>query len=1210
MSNQECQENELLALESIFGTDSECIVDLRKKKTNGPPEPLELLVNITPQESSSVNAQFTFVSIQLYIKCGPQYPSKRPESIVIRNQVGIPQTAQSQLMNELNEIAKRKEGFEVLYDLITHIRQFLVPFNVPPNKTIKHDVTTVSPEENSTSITAKKNVRKVNAQVTNTDLDLATSSFARFTEDFFNVELLGQGGFGQVFKCRNKIDQRDYAVKKIPLTGESFKNISKIKNEVVMLSRLEHEFIVRYYNTWVESENIKSNESTHSPYVDTPESNAYDDEDEFEMFRQTKSEISSFYVEFESGDEDDAEEEEDQSINKDVVANVPDVTNESAKFVDKVLFIQMELCEKRTLRDAIDSKSLVTDSDRRLRLFREIVEGLAYLHESGIIHRDLKPGNIFLDSKDHAKIGDFGLATTDVDATNNNSSQKLGTFYYVAPELDGNDRKSVHSKKMDIFSLGIILFEMFYRPISTGMERHQTLTNLRKLSFPDDFINTVPADYINLIRVLISPDPNKRPSCNQLLGSPLVPPLNLQDKEKQRMIRQFTSRKAGSDYSTVIKELFRNDMDARDQSLYHYTRNYKESSNSQHVYRRIFDTVKSTLEKLATRHLAVYSNTPTFSMKSTDYDIESKYCLIDQSGSIVYPSYDLRSQFVSHVNNHSITSINRYCMNKVYRKTHSHPKELFEFVYDVIFPCNSLEPLLLPEVNLISFINDIINEFPILASKELRIRISHGSFLTNILDYCEVTDTNNLKIPAIFSDLQAQLRLPGTGVSSTRSKVAKRLRKLLYIEDKTCINAIISLLEVSKTSASDLCDCIKSQFRRKQTDIQINCSKAIFNASHELKCILKIIQEFILPNISFVFDGFIAHCADFYSGFQFQLEYLETGKNNTSIHPKWIVLAIGGRYDEKLTHTGVGGVGFSVEVEKLVSMTAKKFITSRITNGIFLAPFPVSRSDSDKVIKIYRETCKIAKILRAQGINVSIVPEVNSIDDINRNCIENSIHLAIAFRDENKTDIQAKIFIWDSNFQRSSEKKLLSTQTNEIVDVVKKVICGPSSSCLTSSGDTVNTRLSLSERTSSIDNSSEYSSQCNTGGCNNAPDIQFLPCDVTKLPPKHMRRKIEAIIQSQLSSISSALAAGAHVIALEMPIRAIKQITMELDLPDDPSKMKKAIENAQSELIEKLPKLRRMIPELLERIQSIKLRKRASCVVLFSYIDSKLVIFS
>lgn len=70
----------------------------------------------------------------------------------------------------------------------------------------------------------------------------------------------------------------------------------------------------------------------------------------------------------------------------------------------------MEYCEKKTLRTAIDNH-LYNEEDRMWRLFREIVNGISYIHHQGFIHRDLKPANIFLDRKDHVKIGDFGLAT-------------------------------------------------------------------------------------------------------------------------------------------------------------------------------------------------------------------------------------------------------------------------------------------------------------------------------------------------------------------------------------------------------------------------------------------------------------------------------------------------------------------------------------------------------------------------------------------------------------------------------------------------------------------------------------------------------------------------------------------------------------------------------------------------------------------------------
>lgn len=94
---------------------------------------------------------------------------------------------------------------------------------------------------------------------------------------------------------------------------------------------------------------------------------------------------------------------------KDTETSSEDVTVKEIQF----MYIQMEFCEKSTLRTAIDN-GLYEDEERYWRLFREIVEGLAHIHQQGMIHRDLKPVNIFLDSNDHVKIGDFGLATTNI----------------------------------------------------------------------------------------------------------------------------------------------------------------------------------------------------------------------------------------------------------------------------------------------------------------------------------------------------------------------------------------------------------------------------------------------------------------------------------------------------------------------------------------------------------------------------------------------------------------------------------------------------------------------------------------------------------------------------------------------------------------------------------------------------------------------------
>lgn len=84
-----------------------------------------------------------------------------------------------------------------------------------------------------------------------------------------------------------------------------------------------------------------------------------------------------------------------------------------------------------SLRTAIDD-NLYEDTDRLWRLFREIAEGLSHIHQQGMIHRDLKPVNIFLDSHDQIKIGDFGLATTSFLAL-----QSHGVLLYTLVECPG-----------------------------------------------------------------------------------------------------------------------------------------------------------------------------------------------------------------------------------------------------------------------------------------------------------------------------------------------------------------------------------------------------------------------------------------------------------------------------------------------------------------------------------------------------------------------------------------------------------------------------------------------------------------------------------------------------------------------------------------------------------------------------------------------------
>lgn len=78
----------------------------------------------------------------------------------------------------------------------------------------------------------------------------------------------------------------------------------------------------------------------------------------------------------------------------------------------------------------------------------------------------------------------------------------MGTTLYVAPELQQSTTKVLYNQKVDIYSLGIILFEMFHQPFETGTERYTVLMNLRKKSviMPKDFDKEENLKQIHVIR--------------------------------------------------------------------------------------------------------------------------------------------------------------------------------------------------------------------------------------------------------------------------------------------------------------------------------------------------------------------------------------------------------------------------------------------------------------------------------------------------------------------------------------------------------------------------------------------------------------------------------------------------------------------------------------------------------------------------------------
>lgn len=76
---------------------------------------------------------------------------------------------------------------------------------------------------------------------------------SRINVEFEELKWLGRGAYGDVLKVKNILDNRQYAIKRIPLTSRNRQIYKKMTREVELLSRLNHENVVRYYNSWIEN---------------------------------------------------------------------------------------------------------------------------------------------------------------------------------------------------------------------------------------------------------------------------------------------------------------------------------------------------------------------------------------------------------------------------------------------------------------------------------------------------------------------------------------------------------------------------------------------------------------------------------------------------------------------------------------------------------------------------------------------------------------------------------------------------------------------------------------------------------------------------------------------------------------------------------------------------------------------------------------------
>ncbi|KAI8614564.1 kinase-like domain-containing protein [Chytriomyces sp. MP71] len=593
-------------------------------------------------------------------------------------------------------------------------------------------------------------------------------SASRYHADFEEVDFLGRGGFGSVVKARNRIDNRFYAVKKIKVDSKKAGGV-KLLREVQTLSRLHHHNIVRYYQAWFEDvpddmlgdEDSKSDSNSEDASETSWDSDSDEDLDDAYVKSSsdwhTSRHSSNIVFELSKGGKGSSEEDSASMAS----SMQPGV---------KVLFIQMEFCENSTLQDVIKGGVEVAEA---WRLFRQILEGLAYLHNIGIIHRDLKPSNLFLDSLGNVKIGDFGLArrgggTNTIEhmshsmvgeslekssATEDGAmTQDIGTPVYVAPELlqtqKGGSIK--YNSKVDVYSLGIVFFEMLY-PFSTGMQRIMVLTELRKphIPVPDDFDIKKLENAHQVLLSMLAHAPRDRPDCQELLESKHLPP-KLEQDILSEALRSIVNPDNPSYYSRLMTTLFAQTVSQQKDLSYDLTNDTtldgKPNPVLDTITRRLAHTRTRVMAKIVStfsKHGGMELSTHLLAPSSTwSHAPKNPVKLLDSTGMVVQLPYDLTVPYARYLGRvKTIPLLKRFTIERVFRANslgQGPPTSFLECDFDIVSKGTNM---VVPDAEVVSVALEVAEATccpPFSAATDLHVLVNHGVILDVSLDACLV----------------------------------------------------------------------------------------------------------------------------------------------------------------------------------------------------------------------------------------------------------------------------------------------------------------------------------------------------------------------------------------------------------------------------------------------------------------------------------------
>ncbi|XP_057190916.1 TRAF2 and NCK interacting kinase a isoform X5 [Triplophysa rosa] len=203
--------------------------------------------------------------------------------------------------------------------------------------------------------------------------------------------------------------------------------------------------------------------------------------------------------------------------------------------MDDQLWLVMEFCGAGSVTDLIkNTKGNSLREDWTAYISREILRGLAHLHNNKVIHRDIKGQNVLLTENAEVKLVDFGVSAQ-LDRTVSRRNTFIGTPYWMAPEVIACDEnpEATYDYKSDLWSLGITAIEMAEgAPPLCDMHPMRALFLIPRNPAPRLKSKKWSKKFQSFIESCLVKNHNQRPNTEQMLKHPFI-----RDLPNERQIR-------------------------------------------------------------------------------------------------------------------------------------------------------------------------------------------------------------------------------------------------------------------------------------------------------------------------------------------------------------------------------------------------------------------------------------------------------------------------------------------------------------------------------------------------------------------------------------------------------------------------------------------------------------------------------------------------